>query len=114
MQSVLSQGELMRIVMGLLLVLLIIIALSWIVKRLNGVHLGSAKGFQSIATMILGPKEKITLLKVGERYLLLGSGSGHITLLHDFGEQLPVGFEVTNKLSFAELLQSVVKSKYEK
>lgn len=59
MQSVLNHGELLRIVMGLLLVLLLIIALSWVVKRLHGIQMGSAKGFQSIASMILGPKEKL-------------------------------------------------------
>nr|WP_235810500.1 flagellar biosynthetic protein FliO [Legionella bozemanae] len=100
----------MRIVMGLLLVLLLIIALSWIVKQLHGMQIGSAKGFQSIASMILGPKEKITLLKVGARYLLIGSGSGQITLLYDFGEQLPTGFDSINKTSFADLLKSVAKS----
>ncbi|HHF7373236.1 flagellar biosynthetic protein FliO [Legionella bozemanae] len=110
MQSVLNHGELMRIVMGLLLVLLLIIALSWIVKQLHGMQIGSAKGFQSIASMILGPKEKITLLKVGARYLLIGSGSGQITLLYDFGEQLPTGFDSINKTSFADLLKSVAKS----
>jgi len=109
MHNLITQSDLMRIVVGLLFVLLLIIVLSWLVKRLHGVHLGSAKGFQAIASMILGPKEKITLLKVGERYLLLGSGTGHITLLHDFGEQLPSGFDATNKRSFAELLQSAVK-----
>lgn len=110
MQSVLNHGELMRIVMGLLLVLLLIIALSWVVKRLHGIQMGSAKGFQSIASMILGSKEKITLLKVGARYLLIGSGSGQITLLYDFGEQLPPGFDSINKTSFADLLKSVAKS----
>ncbi|HHT0592354.1 TPA: flagellar biosynthetic protein FliO [Legionella anisa] len=110
MQTVLNHGELLRIVMGLLLVLLLIIALSWVVKRLHGIQMGSAKGFQSIASMILGPKEKITLLKVGTRYLLVGSGSGQVTLLYDFGEQLPTGFDSINKTSFADLLKSVAKS----
>ncbi|MCE0723414.1 MULTISPECIES: flagellar biosynthetic protein FliO [Legionella] len=100
----------MRIVMGLLLVLLLIIALSWVIKRLHGMQVGSAKGFQSIANMILGPKEKITLLKVGTRYLLVGSGSGQVTLIYDFGEQLPTGFDPINKTSFADLFKSVVKS----
>ncbi len=110
MQTVLTQGEFMRVIMGLLLVLLLIIILSWVVKRLHGMQMSSAKGFQSVASMILGPKEKITLLKVGTRYLLVGSGSGHVTLLHDFGEQLPTGFDSINKTSFADLLKSVAKS----
>ncbi|KTD03410.1 flagellar biosynthetic protein FliO [Fluoribacter gormanii] len=110
MQTALNQGELMRVVMGLLFVLLLILVLSWLVKRLHGMQMSSTKGFQSVASMILGPKEKITLLKVGARYLLVGSGSGHVTLLYDFGEQLPTGFDSMNKTSFAALLKSVTKS----
>ncbi|WP_454783281.1 flagellar biosynthetic protein FliO [Legionella sp. WA2022007384] len=110
MQTALNQGELLRVFMGLLLVLLIILVLSWVMKRLHSMQMGSTKGFQSVASMILGPKEKITLLKVGARYLLVGSGSGHVTLLYDFGEQLPTGFDSINKTSFADLLKSVKKS----
>ncbi|WP_207387368.1 flagellar biosynthetic protein FliO [Legionella rowbothamii] len=110
-QHAITQNELVRLVLGLFSVLLVIMVLSWVVKRLQGAHLGASKGFQSVASMILGPKEKIMLLKVGTRYLLLGSGSGHITLLYDFGEELPPGFDAPNKPSFAELLKSaVVKS----
>lgn len=106
-----SHAELIRIVMGLASVLLLIMILSWVVKRLQGVHLGAAKGFQSIASMMLGPKERITLIKVGPRYLLLGFGAGHVSLLYDFGEELPSGFNLQNKPAFAELLKSaVVKS----
>lgn len=106
-QHAITQAELMRVVMGLLSVVLLILVLSWLVKRLQSVHPGSSKGFQSIASMVLGPKEKIMLLKVSTRYLLLGCGAGQVTLLYDFGEELPSGFEVTKKRSFAELLQSV-------
>lgn len=110
-QHALSQGELIRVMLGLFLVLLLIMVLSWLVKRVQSANLGSCKGFQSIANMILGPKEKIMLLKVGTRFLLVGLASGHISLLYDFGEQLPSGFESTNKPSFTELLKStVVKS----
>jgi flagellar protein FliO/FliZ len=110
-QHTITQSELMRIILGLLSVLILILCLSWLVKRLQRVHLGSIRGFQTIASMILGPKEKIMLLKVGPRYLLLGFGSGHVTLLYDFGEELPTGFESMNKPSFAELLKkAVVKS----
>lgn len=106
-----SHAELIRIVMGLASVLFLIMVLSWVVKRLQGVHVGAAKGFQSVASMMLGPKERITLIKAGSRYLLLGFGSGHVTLLYDFGEELPSGFNSQNKPAFAELLKSaVVKS----
>lgn len=106
--NMISHGELMRVISGLLLVLLIIIVLSWIVRRLQGANLSSSKGFQTIATITLGPKERVMLLKAGNRYLLTGVGSGSVTLLYDFGEQLPAGFDLTNKTTFAELLKSAV------
>lgn len=110
MHNVFHQAELIRVVLGLLFILVLILILSWMVKRLHGMRIGSTKGFHTIASMILGPKEKITLLKVGSRYLLLGIGSGQVTLLYDFGEELPEGFYSTAKPSFAELLQSIMKS----
>ncbi|MCL9684389.1 flagellar biosynthetic protein FliO [Legionella maioricensis] len=109
--NLISHNELMRVIMGLLSVLLIIIFLSWIVKRLNLVKLSSSKGFQSIASMTLGPKEKMMLLKVGDRFLLMGVGASTVSLLYDFGEQLPPGFDSENKPAFAEFLKSAVGRK---
>ncbi|WP_367274449.1 flagellar biosynthetic protein FliO [uncultured Legionella sp.] len=106
--NMISHSELMKVISGLLLVLLIIIVLSWLVKRLQGANLSSSKGFQSIASITLGPKERVMLLMVGERYLLMGVGAGSVTLLYDFGEQLPAGFDLSNKSTFSELLKSAV------
>lgn len=107
--SALSHGELLRVIGGLLLVLAIILALYWLIKRLNVVNLRSANGFATIGSMLLGPKEKIMLLKVGEQYLLIGVAAGSITMLYDYGKELPPGFNSDNKTSFAELLKSAVR-----
>lgn len=106
--NMITHAELTRVTGGLLLVLLIILVLSWLVKRVQGVNLGSAKGFQSIASVHLGPKERLVLMKVSSRYLLMGVGTGTINLIHDFGEQLPAGFDVENKPAFSELLKSAI------
>ncbi len=106
--NVISQNELVRVITGLLIVLLIIIVLSWIVKRLHGVHLGTSKGFESIGSMTVGPKEKVMLLKVGERYLLMGVGSGSVNLICDFGTERPEGFNPEDKPTFAQVLKSAV------
>ena len=108
--SVISRGELMRVLTGLLIVVLIIVSLSWIIKRLNVVHLGSSKGFESIASMTLGPKEKVMLLRIGTRYLLIGVGASAVSTLCDFGEQLPDGFDNESKPSFAAILKSVARN----
>lgn len=107
--AVLTHSELSRVFFGLLFILLLIFLLSWVVKRLNVLHVSSSKGFEALANMSLGPKEKIILLKVGTRYLLIGVGASSINTLYDFGEQLPEGFEIDNKSSFAALLKSAVR-----
>ncbi|MDI1351446.1 MAG: flagellar biosynthetic protein FliO [bacterium] len=107
--SRITQGELTRVILGLGLVVFIILSLSWLVKRLNKVNLGFNKGYETIATMILGPKEKMMLFKIGGRYLLMGVGSASVNLIYDFGTELPEGFEFKQKATFAELLKSAAR-----
>lgn len=107
--TALSHTELTKVLSGLLLVLLIIVLLSWLVKRFNVAQFSSSKGFEMIASMMLGPKEKVVLIKAGSRYLLIGIGAGAVNTLHDFGEQMPAEFNYENKTSFAELLKSAVR-----
>lgn len=104
--NALGQGELLRVILGLGLVLILILGLSRVLKRLNATHLATGKGFKSIGTMVLGPKEKMLLIQVGERFLLIGATAGSINLLCDFGEKLPEGFDGETKPSFSALLKS--------
>jgi flagellar protein FliO/FliZ len=107
--KVLEHSELVKIVTGLLIVLFVIILLSWLVKRFNVIQLSSSKGFEVIASMVVGPKEKIMLLKVGQRYLLIGVGATSVNTLCDFGEHLPADFKIENKPSFADVLKSAAR-----
>lgn len=106
--AVLNHSELVKIFTGLLLVLLVIFLLSWLIKRFNVVQLSSSKGFNAIASMTLGPKERMLLVQVGTRYLLIGIGTSSVSTLYDFGENMPKGFDVENKSSFADLLKSTL------
>lgn len=112
--SGIHHAELSRLLLGLGFVVLIIILLSWIIKRLNVVNLSSSKGFESVASMTLGPKERMMLIKIGKKYLLIGIGASAINTLYDFGEELPDGFDTELKPSFSALLKTAVrKSSYE-
>ncbi|WP_019217469.1 flagellar biosynthetic protein FliO [Legionella tunisiensis] len=106
--ATISSSELMRVLGGLLLVVLVIIFLSWLLRRLNGAGLANASGFKVIAYMNLGTREKIMLVNVGNRILLLGVTSGSINTLHDFGEELPAGFESESKASFTTFLKTAL------
>lgn len=112
--SVMHHAPLSRLLLALSVVVLIIFLLSFIIKRLNVVNFSSSKGFESLASMTLGPKERIMLIKAGRRHLLIGIGASSVNTLYDFGEDLPEGFDVEHKPSFASLLKTAVrKSSYE-
>ncbi|ARG97968.1 flagellar biosynthetic protein FliO [Legionella micdadei] len=104
----LSSSELMRVLGGLLIVVAVIVLLSWILRRLNGAKFANASGFKIIACMNLGAREKIMLVQVGSRILLLGVTSGSINTLHDFGEELPPSFSSEPKPSFSEFLKTAL------
>lgn len=107
--STLGGHEMLRLASGLLLVVLLIIVLAWIVRRLNQAGIGVSGAFRIMACSSLGPREKIMLVKAGERYLLLGVTSGSINTLHDFGEALPPGFQTETHNAFADLLKQVMR-----
>lgn len=106
--AAMTGGELLRIVGGLLIVVAAIVLLSWLLKRLNGGKFATTKGLKIIACMNLGTREKIMLINIANRFLLVGVTPGSITTLHDFGEDCPPGFSSDSKASFSELLKSAL------
>ncbi len=110
--SSITQPELFRMMGGLLLVLFLIMALSWLIKRFHpGMINGGNKGFQTIAAMGMGPKERLLLIKAGENYLLIAQGASSISLIVDYGPQMPEGFDAPVKTSFSEHLKSALGKK---
>ncbi|WED43745.1 flagellar biosynthetic protein FliO [Legionella cardiaca] len=106
--SSINNGELLRVMGGLLLVVGVIVFLSWLLRRLNSAGLGNTNGFKVMASMSLGTREKIMLVNIGNRFLLLGVTSGSIITLHDFGEELPTGFLLDTKTSFKDFLKTAL------
>ncbi|WP_044011908.1 flagellar biosynthetic protein FliO [Legionella massiliensis] len=107
--ALMSGGELLRVVGGLLIVVAAIVFLSWLLKRLNGGKFATTRGLKIIACMNLGTREKIMLINVANRFLLVGVTPGSINTLHDFGEDCPDGFSSEgSKASFSELLKSAL------
>lgn len=109
MTSGISHAEMVKVVLGLLLVLGVILLLSWGIKKINASNFAFQSGFKSIAGMMIGPREKIQLIQVGKRYLLIGIGGGGITLLCDFEDKLPEGFETNASPAFGDFLKSALR-----
>lgn len=74
---------------SLILVLLVIVALAWLVRRMNPTWLGGQSGLKVIAGLALGHKEKLVVVQCGEQQLLLAVTPGQVRCLHVLTEALP-------------------------
>ena len=96
---------------GLFIVLLIIGGLFWLLRRLQGGGFSLQSGMRFISGMSMGSRERLVLVEVGGRYLLLGVTATQINLLCDYGDTMPPGFDTVNKPSFGKALQSAMGKK---
>lgn len=104
-----------KIMMSLVLIVLIIFAFAWVVKRF-----GSFTGFNQVNMRIIGAinvgqKERVVLLEVGKEQLVIGVTPSEITLLHQLEERIDT--EQSNATSrapagsFAAKLQEVMSQR---
>jgi flagellar protein FliO/FliZ len=90
-------------VFALLFVLGLIFALAWLARRLPGVAGGSHRALRVVASLSLGPRERVVVVDVGGTQLLLGVGAGGTRALHTLDAPLPEA-EAPRTPAFAQLL----------
>ena len=90
-------------VFALLFVVGLILALAWLARRMPGVAGGSHRALRVVASLSLGPRDKVVVVDVGGQQLLLGVGAGGTRALHTLAAPLPEP-ERTATPAFAQLL----------
>lgn len=105
-------GLLLRTLGALLLIVGLIIAASWGIKRMGGARFGAAQTdapeLRVLASVALGDKRSLAIVRFGERNLLVGSTAHSITLLAEDAEEANEGYAsatMPKARSVAELLQ---------
>ena len=78
-----------NVVMGLLAVLVLILALAWLLRRVQQLPLGGHQQLRVSASVQVGVRERVVLVRAGDTQLLLGVAPGQVNLLHRFDEPLP-------------------------
>jgi len=76
-------------ILALGLVIGLIFALAWIVRRLPGTGLRLDDGLRIIAGVSLGSKERAVVVDINGKQLLLGVTPGAVSLLHILDTPLP-------------------------
>jgi flagellar protein FliO/FliZ len=77
-----SSGDMLHWSVGLLVVLGIFLLCAWGMRKLSGISVSGAEKMRVVGGLSLGMREKVILLQVGKKQLILGVTPGRIDALH--------------------------------
>lgn len=81
-----SLGNLAQVAIWLVVVVLVILASAWLLRRFGGGMLGGGQTIRILSATSMGGRDRLALIQVGEQQLLLGVSPGRINTLHVFEE----------------------------
>lgn len=105
-----SAAHLMNVMLGLGAIIALILGLSWFAKRFGQGNFSGGNVMKVIATLPLGTRERLLLVDVGGKHILLGVTPTAINALHSFDEPVIVP-ERQEPSEFARKLMSVIQQK---
>ena len=92
----LAPSQALQVIAGLALVLGLIAAAAWLARRLQAYRLPGRGHIRIVEGLAIGAREKLLLVEVGDKRVLLGLSPGRIQALHTFpAASLPASFEHT-------------------
>lgn len=72
----------------LLVIVGLILLLAWGVRRFTNIGPKSAGAMRVLSALPVGNRERIALVQVGDRQILIGVAPGHVSTLHVFEENI--------------------------
>jgi len=101
--------------LSLLMVLALIIVSAFVLKRFNIAQQGS-KHLSVVTSLSLGAKERVVVVQVGDKQLLLGVTAQQVTLLENLAEPLsvPKSSPADVPLNIASFLSAIKNGKSDK
>ncbi|VAW87510.1 Flagellar biosynthesis protein FliO [hydrothermal vent metagenome] len=109
-----SIDSLLQVSIGLAIVLAAIFALAWFVKRVVKVNTAIGGAFKVISILSVGQREKVVLVQLGERQMVLGVAPGSVRLLQILDEPIeaPSLDKEPPSGSFADRLQATLNQRF--
>ncbi len=78
----------------------------WAMRRMRpGIALGNARDCAILRSLALGPRERLVVVQVGARQLVIGIGSASVSLICELDERLPAR---VNEDRFGEAIKNAV------
>lgn len=95
----------LTVLLGLALVVGMILAMGWLMRRLGAGGWLPGRGMRALATLPLGGRERIVLVEVGTEQLLLGVAPGRVNLLARYRDPVVTPRAPSSSAGFAERLR---------
>ncbi len=76
-------GALFQGLLGLLIVLAALAGFFWLLRRYSPGQTGAQGVVKVVGGVMLGPRERLVVVEVGDTWLLLGVGGGQVTHVHN-------------------------------
>jgi flagellar protein FliO/FliZ len=112
-----ASGDIAVWSIGLLIVLSVFFLCVWGVRKLSGLTVSGAEKMRVVGGLSLGLREKIILLQVGKKQLILGVTPGRIETLHVLeGDDCLIKEEIVStplETGFAQKLLQAIKARTE-
>lgn len=104
-------GEFVQMFLGLLVVIVVIVAMAWAIRRMGYVQTRISGALKILGSISLGQRERVVLMQVGEQQLLVGIAPGQIRTLLVLEENLSVETlqPAIVQSGFAQKLQAMMK-----
>lgn len=93
---------------GLIVVLAVILFSGWIARRVQGLGGVNTQALKVVAVLSVGQKERVALVEVGEKQILIGITPQSVRTLHVFDEPVVTGSQSAASGDFARKLQQVM------
>ncbi len=84
----LNAGHLAQMMVALLMVIMTIMVAAWLMRRINGGQSRLEGEFRVVSGLSLGARERIVLVQVGDKQLLIGVAPGRVQTLYVLDEPI--------------------------
>ncbi|NVJ49515.1 MAG: flagellar biosynthetic protein FliO [Gammaproteobacteria bacterium] len=105
-----ASSSLLSVAVALVFILLIIFACAWILRRVSGQGMGKNQLIKIKSTQMLGAKERLVVIEVDDKILLLGVTPNSINKIEQLSSQCLNVLDEQSSMSF----QSAFKAQLQK
>lgn len=109
---VLDTGSLLQMLLALGVVIILIVGLSFAIRKFNMFTAGSSAHIRIVGGLALSNKDRLLLVQVGNEQLLISASPGRVNMVHEMREPVDADAATTrpvNNPNFASLLQAVTQ-----